>query len=112
MRYFESMYSGEIYSDDYRKVLQVMALHPEQYMSRTDITKQSGLKTGTISNALHTLTKKHIILPMPGKKGMFRLPSRSFAVWIAAYKIIQNAAANEGTDRTSDPQIGSPAGHP
>ncbi len=112
MRYFENMYTGEIYSDDYRKVLQVIAVNPEQYMSRGEITKRSGLKTGTISNALHTLTKKHILLPMPGKKGMFRLPSRSFAVWIAAYKVIQTVGANQGSDRTGEPPSGSPAGQP
>jgi hypothetical protein len=97
MRYFESMYSREIYSDDYRTVLQVMAQNPTEYMSRQDIIKKSGLKTHTVNNALSALRKRNIVIPKSGEKGQYRLPSRSFATWILAFKIARKATTGKQT---------------
>ena len=96
MRYFEKMYSKEIYSDDYRKVLQVMSQNPTEYTSRQEIIKKSGLKTHTVDNALTAMRKKSIILVKSGKKGQYRLPSRSFATWISAFKPIETAPDEQG----------------
>jgi hypothetical protein len=95
MRYFEAMYSREIYSDDYRTVLQVMAQNPTQYTSRQDIIKKSGLKTHTVNNALSAMRKRNIVVSKSGEKGQYRLPSRSFAAWILAFKIARKATTGE-----------------
>lgn len=102
MRYFEAMYSKEIYSDDYRRVLQVMAQNPTEFTSRQDIIKKSGLKTHTVNNALSAMRKKNIILAKSGEKGQYRLPSRSFATWILAFKPVAETEIGEeviATDR-------------
>jgi len=43
------------------------------------------LKASTLDNALSALKTRGIILPKKGTKGTYKLPSRSFAVWIRAY---------------------------
>ena len=86
MRYFEDMYSKEIYSDDYRTVLQIMARNPTEYIGRQEIIQKSGLKTHTVNNALSAMRKKNIIIAKSGEKGQYRLPSKSFATWILAFK--------------------------
>lgn len=90
MRYFEDMYTGEIYPNDYRTVLQVMAQHPDQYVARKEIIEKSGLKSHTVNNAITAMRKKNIIVPQKGMRGSYRLPSRSFAAWILAFKIARN----------------------
>lgn len=87
MRYFEAMYSREIYSDDYRTVLQVMAQNSTGYTSRQEIIRTSGLRPHTVNNALAAMRKRNIIVPKSGEKGKYKLPSRSFAAWILAFKI-------------------------
>ena len=99
IRYFENWYSGEIFSDDYRTVLQTLASNPNRYTTRKELLEKSGLKIHTINNALTALKKKNIIVPKIGKRGEYRLPSRSFASWIYAFKIVklvteQNNAAD------------------
>jgi len=90
MRYFENMYTDEIRSDDYRTVLQVIAQHAPNSASRKQIVAESGLKTHTVDNALVALKKRGSVIAQRGKAGQFHLPSRSFAVWIMAFKIIPN----------------------
>jgi hypothetical protein len=86
-RYFENMYSDEIRSDDYRKVLQVIAARMPNSSTRQQIIKESGLKTHTVNNALTALKKRGTVVPESGVDGVFRLPSQSFAAWIQAFKI-------------------------
>lgn len=88
-RYFENMYTDEIRSDDYRKVLQVIARHMPDCVSRKAIIAESDLKEHTVNNALTALKKRGSVIPVSGYDGMFRLPSQSFAVWIQAFKIAQ-----------------------
>jgi hypothetical protein len=95
MRYFEAMYSKEIYSDDYRTVLQIMAHNPTDYTSRQEIIKKSGLKTHTVNNALSAMRKRNIVIAKPGEKGQYRLPSRSFAAWILGFKLAGKATDGE-----------------
>lgn len=85
-RYFENMYTDEIRSDDYRKVLQVLATHMPKEVSRKQIIEESKLKDHTVSNALTALKKKGSIVAISGTDGKFRLPSMSFGAWILAFK--------------------------
>lgn len=86
-RYFENMYTDEIRSDDYRTVLQVVAKHMPNEVSRKQIIDETGLKQHTINNALTALKKRGSIIPVSGHDGVFRLPSMSFAAWIQAFKL-------------------------
>jgi len=83
-RYFEDMYLGQINSDEYRRVLQVMAESPDEFMTRRHIKEATELKETTLTNALAALKKKRIILPHRERKGLYKLPTTSFAVWIRA----------------------------
>jgi hypothetical protein len=94
MRYFEAMYSEEIYSNDYRTVLQVMAQNPTEYISRQEIIKKSGLKIHTVNNALSAMRKRNIVVAKSGEKGQYRLPSASFAAWIFAFKTAEKATTS------------------
>lgn len=82
VRYFKEMYSSQINSDEYRQVLQVMAESPDKYVPRKQIELKTGLKKTTLSNALRALRSREIILSHPDKKGLYRLPTDSFALWI------------------------------
>ena len=86
-RYFENMYTDEIRSDDYRKVLQVIAMHMPDALSRKQIIEEAHLKPHTVDNALTALKKKGTVIPLSGTDGLFKLPSMSFAAWILAFKI-------------------------
>ena len=81
------MYTDEIRSDDYRKVLQVIAKHTPEEVSRKQIIDETKLKTHTVDNALTALKKRGTIIPISGRGGVFKLPSRSFAAWIQAFKL-------------------------
>ena len=87
-RYFENMYTDEIRSDDYRKVLQVIAKRMPESSTRRQILEESGLRPHTVNNALTALKKRGTLVPESGVDGVFRLPSQSFAAWIQAFKII------------------------
>ncbi len=83
-KYFNEMYYDKIGSHDYRKVLNVMAEFGDDWVSRQDIIKQSGLATTTINNALRALRDREIIVSDEARKGFYRLPTKSFAAWIGA----------------------------
>ena len=83
-KYFNEMYYDKIGSHDYRKVLNVMAEFGDDWVSRQDIIKQSGLAMTTINNALRALRDREIIVPDEARKGFYRLPTKSFAAWIGA----------------------------
>ena len=102
-RYFEGMYSDEIDSDDYRRVLKVMAADNSEYISRKQIKTSSGLKETTLTNALKALSKRHIVLRHREKSGMYKLPSGSFRAWILA------KAQKEKQQSLPLPPVGSPA---
>jgi hypothetical protein len=83
-RYFSELYFEKIASEDYRRVLNSMADHLDAWMTRADIIKTSGVKPTQVTNALKALRERHIILANDKKLGEYRLPTRSFAVWIRA----------------------------
>jgi hypothetical protein len=82
--YFQEMYSEQIDSDQYRKVLQVMSESQTEYVSRKDIARLTQMTTTTLTNALNALKKKRIIIPHTDKKGLYKLSSNSFGAWIRA----------------------------
>ena len=84
MKYFNDLYIDQINSEEYRKVLQIMAGNLDGWVGRAAIIKESGVKDRTVDNALQALKKKNIILVNPRKQGEYRLPTKSFAVWIRA----------------------------
>jgi Fic family protein len=79
------MYFKEIYSEDYRKILQVMAAHNDEYISKKTIVAQTGLKDYTVQNAITACAKKGILTLKPGSRGMYKLISNSFKVWILTF---------------------------
>ncbi len=79
---FNNMFYDKIDSNDYRKVLQYMARQSDVWVTRSDIVKNSQIKTSTINNALRALKERQIIIDHPNQKGSYRLPSRAFAVWV------------------------------
>lgn len=87
IRYFENMYTEEVRSDDYRTVLQIIAQHSPGYVQRKIIIEESKLKRHTVDNAISALKKRGSVVAKSGQKGLYKLPSRSFATWIRAFKI-------------------------
>jgi hypothetical protein len=84
-RYFGNMYFKEIYSEDYRKILQIMAAHNDEFISKKTIVAQTGLKEYTVQNAITACAKKGILTLKPGSRGMYKLISNSFKAWILTY---------------------------
>jgi len=85
IRYFEGLYFDQIWSDEYREVLRAMSEHMDGWVDKRALRKETGLRESTLANALTALKKKNIIVPQRGKKGVYRLPTRSFSVWINAF---------------------------
>jgi hypothetical protein len=92
-KYFAQYYEAPS-SDDYRKVLDAMAGHSNEWVGRADLIKESGVKAGIVDNALRALKTKNIIFQHESKQGQYRLPTKSFAVWINARKRAVTASQN------------------
>ena len=103
LKYFEKQYFDQIGSDEYREVLRVMAPHWDNWVTKSEIRKEATqLKSSTLDNALSALKSRGIIVRKPGTKGTYKLPSRSFAVWIRAFtqaKELIDATVPEAKDR-------------
>lgn len=86
LKYFEKQYFDQIGSPEYREVLRVMAPHFDNWVTKAVIRREAAhLKASTLDNALNALKSRGIIVPKRGTRGTYKLPSRSFAVWIRAY---------------------------
>lgn len=83
-KYFADLYIDQIGSENYRKVLIAMADHMDEWVGRQAIITKSGVKESIVNNALSALRERKIILHNPASRGEYRLPTRSFAVWIKA----------------------------
>ncbi|MCA1400036.1 ATP-binding protein [Bradyrhizobium sp. BRP56] len=83
-KYFADLYIDQIGSEDYRRVLIAMADHMDDWVGRQTIINSSGVKESIVNNALSALRERKIILSNPRARGEYRLPTRSFAVWIKA----------------------------
>ncbi|MFD2676001.1 ATP-binding protein [Camelimonas lactis] len=84
-KYFDKAYNTPA-SDDYRKVLHVMADGVDVWISRSDIIAKSKLKGTTVDNAIRALKAKDIIVSDESRPGRYRLPTLSFATWINIQK--------------------------
>lgn len=93
-KYFQAMYFDKISSPDYRKVLDTMADSLDGWVQRKDIATKSGIKDTQITNALAALKARNIILANPERHGEYRLPTKSFAVWIKAIGLQRNLLLN------------------
>ncbi len=82
-KYFYEMYNS-INSDDYRTVLQAMASDHNNWLTRAEITEKAGLRQTTVDNAIKSLKLRGTIIVNDSRKGEYRLPTKSFAVWIKA----------------------------
>jgi len=78
-RYFQSLYFGQIGSDDYRKVLHAMASEGE-WVTKKQILTKTGLKQGTVNNAIQALKTRDIIRAKPGQAGPSRRIPASLAI--------------------------------
>jgi DNA-binding IclR family transcriptional regulator len=78
----------KIGSYEYRKVLQSMATHGDEWVTKDQLRKEAGLKETTLSNALQALLNRGIV-NQEGKKGYYRLPSKSFAAWIKGIEHVE-----------------------
>lgn len=85
LKYFHELYFDQIGSDEYRGVLRVMSERFDGWVTKAEIRQKANIKESTINNALAALKKRRIIDPKPGKAGVYRLPTKSFAVWIRAF---------------------------
>lgn len=102
MKYFEKQYFDQIGSDEYRQVLRLMAQYFDGWVTKTQIRKgAAGLKPSTLDNALNALKSRGIILPKKGTKGTYKLPSRSFAVWLRAYTQSDDLIPASGSKQAS-----------
>lgn len=102
-KYFSELYFEQIGSDEYRGVLRAMANHPSEWMAKNQLKTATKLKPGTLNNAITALKKRGIIIPQQGKHGIYRLPNKSFAVWIKAFT---EAIPAKSPDRSIDEKRG------
>jgi DNA polymerase III delta prime subunit len=84
-KYFHDLYFDKIGSDEYRQVLRAMAHHSDNWVTKKALQAEAKVKSHTLNNAINVLKKRNIIIPQEGKAGVYRLPSRAFAVWIRAF---------------------------
>lgn len=88
-KYFNEVYYSKIGSDEYRKVLNVMADSGDAWVSKADIRAGCGIKETTLGNALTALKGRNIIYADEGRQGFYRLPTKSFAAWINAVNSVE-----------------------
>lgn len=103
-KYFNEMFHNKIASDDYRIVLRVMAAHGDIWVTRRQIIAESKLPQTTVNNALAALRSRGIINydDSRPRQGYYRLPTRSFASWINAFKSIEERTGASLSDLFSD----------
>ena len=89
VKYFNEMYHTKIASDDYRKVLNPMATHSDNWVSRKEIIAEAGVTETNVANALIALRDRKIIMTEDGRRGYYRLPTKSFAAWINALRSVK-----------------------
>jgi hypothetical protein len=56
-----------------------------KWFTKDEIRKAGKLKETTLTNAIGALKQRNIIIAKDGSKGVYRLPTNSFAVWIRMY---------------------------
>ncbi|NRB76068.1 MAG: ATP-binding protein [Verrucomicrobiales bacterium] len=84
-RYYRDDYYNKIQKDAYRRVLRIMADSGSDWVKKADIKKKFTGKDSTLDNALQALRKRNIIQTKQGARGVYRLQSNAFALWIRLY---------------------------
>lgn len=106
LKYFEKQYFDQIWSDEYRQVLRVMSKHFDGWVTNATIRKEAPkLKSSTLDNALTALKTRGIIVSKKGTKGTYKLPSRSFAVWLRAYAQTEELIASSPATQPNLPGL-------
>lgn len=104
LKYFEKQYFDQISSNEYRQVLRIIAKQFGEWVTKAHIRKEApGIKAYTLDNALSALKTRGIIVPKKGTKGTYRLPSRSFAVWLGAYAQTEELIASNPSAQVPAP---------
>lgn len=104
LKYFQDLYFAQIGSDEYRGVLRAMAENLDGWTSKADIRRAIQIKELTLNNAIRALKTKHIIIPKPGAAGVYRLPTKSFAVWIRAFTKAREDGATPSSQDSGEKQ--------
>jgi hypothetical protein len=84
-RYYRNDFYNKIQKDSYRQVLRIMADGLDSWITKTEIRKRFRGTESTLSNALHALRSRRIILTKEGTKATYRLQHKGFAHWIKLY---------------------------
>jgi hypothetical protein len=89
-KYFHDLYFEQVGSDEYRSILRYMAEgvtadSQPKWCSKDELRKATKLKETTLGNAISALKQRNIILAQDGVKGVYRLPTNSFAAWIRMF---------------------------
>ena len=91
LRYFNEWYFDQIGSNEYREVLKAMSAHSDGWVTKAQLRAAVKIKDSTLNNALTALKARNIIQTPKGRQGVYKLPNRSFAVWIRSLTTIQPA---------------------
>ena len=81
-KYFNKLYFDQIKSDEYREILKAMSRRFDGWVKISELRKELKIRSTIFNNAIAALKKRNIIIPAKGKKGEYKLPNRSFAIWI------------------------------
>lgn len=98
VKYFEELYFDKIASDEYRDVLRAMSEHWQGWVTKGQIRKATNLRETTLANAIAALKARGIIQAQDGKKGVYRLPTTSFAAWIKLFTYPRKSTAPNVAD--------------
>lgn len=85
-KYFNEMYHARISAESYRRVLDAMANHSDEWISRKTIIEESETSQTNVDNALKSLKLNQIIMHDEAQRGIYKLPTKSFAAWINAIR--------------------------
>lgn len=96
-KFFAEMYHARIASEEYRRVLDAMAPYGDEWVTRQTIIKESKVSETNVNNALSALKAKNIIIQDETRRGIYRLPTRSFGAWINAIKATKDKAGGAST---------------
>lgn len=107
VKYYHDLYFDKIRSDEYRLVLKVMSEHMDGWVTKQQIRTGTKLKPTILDNAITALRTRRIIIPQDGKKGVYRLPTKSFAVWIRSFTqgeavLTESSGTPAGATATAD----------
>ena len=98
-KYFNKYYNSPD-SDDYRRVLDTMALHSESWVDRATIIRESNIKASIVDNALRALKNRQTIIQNEQLRGEYKLPTRAFAVWIKVRGLAEKSQAEHSKEPT------------